>query len=541
MLTDSLGYVLSQGSAFLLDADDPSSFDFPANYVVLNFAAPPPIAASAALFRTVGRIDPELFETDTSGYTQFGRAYLSLQSAVPDAQFIAGYVAAAARFGVEYTPIVNGKPSLFQGGAAFPGNDWVVSPHGEEYLAAYSPAESSRAAAASGRSTFARRSKFFDGSSTSTSGRPMRWYRSTARLAPGEDPIQVTRGDRQMKSMTVLVGAATLAIGFAAGALLAQPPQQGPQPFSVGNRLGLPVTPAADGAFDAISSNVKVYGAIYSAESCSYDPGRGVIVVPNRGVPQNVQTNNAWVSFINHDGSVNTARWLGIQNPADRASLTPPLVLNEPYGSDIANNMLYVADRDGGTTPTDTSVAVVRRFNLQTGAPAGEMRVEKSTWFNDIEVADDGTVYATQTGVGGEKPDASTWQVWKITPDGSASIFVQGAPLRQPNGIAFDPQGNIVVVNIGNTEVLTFSRDGKLVKTENAAQAGNDGLVIMPDGTKYVSSVVNGGVSRIRPGQPAELIARNIPSAASMCYDAGANQLVIPMNANNALAFIPLK
>jgi hypothetical protein len=25
-----------------------------------------------------------------------------------------------------------------------------------------------------------------------------------------------------------------------------------------------------------------------------------------------------------------------------------------------------------------------------------------------------------------------------------------------------------------------------------------------------------------------------------MCYDAGANQLVIPMNANNALAFVPL-
>jgi hypothetical protein len=63
----------------------------------------------------------------------------------------------------------------------------------------------------------------------------------------------------------------------------------------------------------------------------------------------------------------------------------------------------------------------------------------------------------------------------------------------------------------------------------------------MPDGTKYVSSVQNGGVSRIRPGQPAELIAQNIPSAASMCYDAGANQLVIPMNANNGLAFIRLQ
>ena len=346
-----------------------------------------------------------------------------------------------------------------------------------------------------------------------------------------------------MKRTTWLAGAGTLVIGMAAGALLAQqPPPPAPQPFFVGNRLGLPINPAADGSFEAMSPNVKVYGAIYSAESCSYDPGRGVIVVPNRGVAQNVQTNNAWVSFINHDGSVHTARWVGVQNPGDaRTNLKPPLVLNEPYGSDIAGGMLYVADRDGGTTAAEPSVAVVRKFDLKTGAPAGETRVEKVSWFNDIEVADNGTVYATVTGVGGDKPDPASWQVWKIAPDGAAAIFVQGAPLRQPNGVAFDPQGNIVVVNIGNNEVLTFSPEAKLLKTENAAQAGNDGLVIMPDGTKYVSSVINGGVSRMRPNQPAELIARNIPNAASMCYDAGANQLVIPMNPNNGLAFVPLK
>ena len=140
VLTDSLGYVLSQGSAFLLDADNAASFDFSANYVVLNFARPPSIARSARLFETVGAIDPDLFETDTSGYTQYGRAYLSLQSAVPDDQFIAGYVEAASRFGVEYTPIVGGVPSLFQGGAAFPGNDWTASPGGEDYLSRIPPA-----------------------------------------------------------------------------------------------------------------------------------------------------------------------------------------------------------------------------------------------------------------------------------------------------------------------------------------------------------------------------------------------------------------
>jgi len=178
---------------------------------------------------------------------------------------------------------------------------------------------------------------------------------------------------------------------------------------------------------------------------------------------------------------------------------------------------------------------------MRTGAPAGEIRVERSAWFNDIEIADDGTIYATQSGDRSANPDPTTWQIWKITPDGTASIFVQGAPLRIPNGVALDQQGNIVVVNMGNPEVLTFSRAGLLLKTENAAQAGSDGLVIMRDGTKYVSSVINGGVSRIRPGKPAELIARNIPSAASMCYDAGANQLVIPMNANNGLAFIRIE
>lgn len=166
--------------------------------------------------------------------------------------------------------------------------------------------------------------------------------------------------------------------------------------------------------------------------------------------------------------------------------------------------------------------------------------MDRSPWFNDIAVAADGTIYATQTGAGGQNPDASTWQVWKIAAGGTASSFVQGAPLRQPNGIALDPQGNVVVLNMGTDEILTFSREARLLKTERAAQTGSDGIVIMPDGTKYVSSVQNGGVSRIRPGRPAELIAQNIPSAASMCYDAGAKQLVIPMNANNALAFVPI-
>lgn len=319
-------------------------------------------------------------------------------------------------------------------------------------------------------------------------------------------------------------------------------PQPAPQPYVVGNPLGVaPSGPnGPTGEFQPMSENVKVFGAINSAESCAYDADRGLIVVSNRGVGQRVLANDAFISLVDHDGSVHTARWIGVQPPAARRNVSPPLTLNDPFGSDIVGGVLYVADSDGNTGPDDPRVAVIRKFDLRTGAPSGEVRVERATWLNDLAVARDGTIYATQTG--GLRPgaDPATWQVLKVAPDGVVSVVAQGAPLRMPNGIALDPQGNVVVVNSGDSAVLTFSPAGDLLRTEAAAQGGSDGLVIMGDGTKYVSSVFQGGVSRIRPGRPAELIARNIPTAASMCYDAGANQLVIPLNEQNGLAFVKL-
>jgi len=323
---------------------------------------------------------------------------------------------------------------------------------------------------------------------------------------------------------------ALITILMSTGAVMAQQapaaPEE-PKPFVAGQPLG--VTSRDDGSFTPMSDNVKMFGSLVSTESCSYDPERNLIVAVNRGANQNEAPNDAYVSLINHDGSVHTSKWIGATRDG--------LVLNQPFGSDIEGGKLYTADRDGGTTADEPTVSVIRIFDMETGAPAGEIEVADSTGFNDIEVAPDGTIYASQTG-GGRNQDPM--RIYKITPEGESSIFLEGAPLVSPNGVAFDGDGNIVVVNIGDDAVLTFSPEGELLNTEHAAQAGNDGLVILEDGTKYVSSVINGGVSKIAPGGEAELIATGIPSAASMCYDSEANQLVIPMNANNGLAFLPL-
>ena len=49
------------------------------------------------------------------------------------------------------------------------------------------------------------------------------------------------------------LGAAALALGIMPQALIAQQPQAS-QPFVVGNPLGLPVIPSANGTFEPISS-----------------------------------------------------------------------------------------------------------------------------------------------------------------------------------------------------------------------------------------------------------------------------------------------
>ena len=263
--------------------------------------------------------------------------------------------------------------------------------------------------------------------------------------------------------------------------------------------------------------NVKTYGGFRFAESISYDAERDLYIAVNAGMAQDVVPNDGYVNLVNPDGTAHTLKWIGV----NRNGLT----LNHPLGSYIRNGLLYVADID-----------TVRWFDLKTGEPRGSVAVPGVTRFNDLEVAADGTIYATQTG----DQNADTWRLYKITAKGESSIMVQGAPLRQPNGVAFDQKGNLVVVNIGSTDVLTFSPAGQLLTTETSVDAGNDGIAILPDGTKYVSSVRQGTVARIRPGQKAELIASGIPSAASMTYDPKRNRLVIPMNDWNAITFVEL-
>ena len=279
-------------------------------------------------------------------------------------------------------------------------------------------------------------------------------------------------------------------------------------------RAGLPLGATnEDGVRVPMSSNVKVYGSFHFSESCTFDPATNLILAMNTGERGDGTENDGFVSRINPDGSVHTAKWIGETRDG--------LELHHPLGSAVRNGVLYTVD-----------VGYVRSFDLETGAPIKSVEVPGSTILNGIAVTDDGTIYASNT----RDPEL----IYKITADDQVSVFAEGAPLAVPNGVAIDPDGNIVVVNIADNAVISYSPDGEVVRVEHAVEGGNDGVVVLDDGTKYVSSVRFGSVSRIRPGEDAEIIASGVPSAASMCYDSTQHQLVIPLNPNYALAFIPL-
>ena len=283
------------------------------------------------------------------------------------------------------------------------------------------------------------------------------------------------------------------------------------QSFTVGEPLS--ATNEA-GVHQVMSENVKVFGSFHFTESCTFDPQRNLILsmnAGNRGAGD--IADDGFVSLINPDGSVHTSKWIG----ASREGLE----LHDPIGSAVRNGMLYTVDS-----------GYLRSFDLATGQPVQFIEVPGSTFLNGIAVSDDGTAYISNS----RAPE----QIFRVKAGGEVSVFAEGGDINVPNGVAMDNDGNVVVVNIGNNAVITYDPLGNVVLTEYAAEAGNDGVVVTEDGTKYVSSVRFGSVSRIRPGEEAEIIAVGIPSPASMCYDSAQKQLVIPMNPNNALAFIPL-
>jgi hypothetical protein len=144
VLDNALGFVLSQGATVHFSPDNAKAYAFVLDYAVVTFQGTLSGEQARQFFDGLGRIDTALWSGTFAGFTQldFGNfstnnSMLFLQPAVTKRRFITGLAAAVdTEPRATYFPLKNnGAPTTARAGIAFPFNDWLAFPDGDQYLA----------------------------------------------------------------------------------------------------------------------------------------------------------------------------------------------------------------------------------------------------------------------------------------------------------------------------------------------------------------------------------------------------------------------
>jgi hypothetical protein len=143
VLDNALGYVLNQEGTAHFSPDNFKAYAFALDYAVVTFPGALDGVDAKAFFEHVGTIDAALFSGQFAGFTQIAfqgsplnNSMLFLKPAASKNRFIAGLSAAVNTTpGAVYFPLKqSAEPTTARAGIAFPGNDWIAFPRGDEYL-----------------------------------------------------------------------------------------------------------------------------------------------------------------------------------------------------------------------------------------------------------------------------------------------------------------------------------------------------------------------------------------------------------------------
>jgi hypothetical protein len=143
VLDNALGYVLNQGGTAHFSPDNAKAYAFSLDYAVVTFEDSLTGLQAKGFFDFLGTIDPALWSGPLAGFTQIdfegsptNNSMLFLKPATSKQQFITGLsTAASAAPGASYVTLNNnGQPATAKAGIAFPGNDWMAFPDGDQYL-----------------------------------------------------------------------------------------------------------------------------------------------------------------------------------------------------------------------------------------------------------------------------------------------------------------------------------------------------------------------------------------------------------------------
>ena len=269
------------------------------------------------------------------------------------------------------------------------------------------------------------------------------------------------------------------------------------------------------------SRGTPITGAFRTPESVRYDAPMDLYFITNINGSPTEKDNNGFIATVKPDSAGMSVL---IQGGRDNVTL------HAPKGMAITGDTLWVADIDA-----------LRAFNKRTGAPIRtvDLASRGALFLNDVAIGNDGAIYITDTRIrfaaNGSASSAGPGRVFRIAPNGTATIVLESAVLGGPNGIIWDgANGRFIIVAFNANRVMTW-RPGDAAAATLATGPGQfDGVEIAGDGRILVSSWADSSVYVVTDSTMSKLLT-GVPAPADIGFDTRRNRVLVPLFLGNAV------
>jgi DNA-binding beta-propeller fold protein YncE len=186
-------------------------------------------------------------------------------------------------------------------------------------------------------------------------------------------------------------------------------------------------------------------------ESVIYDKVDHVFYVSNVNLKPWEKDGNGFISILDRKGKIKKLKWVE--------------GFNGPKGMGIIKRSLFVADLDQIVEISIESGKIINRFHF-----------EENSALNDITVADDGSVYVS---------DSDNGRIFRLK-DGTSSLFLE-ADLKRPNGLFAEKNRLLLVTSKGQQFISIDYKTKELTVLADSLGSG-DGVKPVGNGAYLVSN-----------------------------------------------------
>lgn len=247
------------------------------------------------------------------------------------------------------------------------------------------------------------------------------------------------------------------------------------------------------------------------------DPKTNYIYVSNVNGAPDARDDNAFISRLKGDGTVDQLRFID--------GVNPKITLHAPKGMAILGTTLYVADIDK-----------LHAFDLTSGQPLfdvnfGTLPVQH---FYDVKAAPDGALYLA------DGPGNTVYKV-DVPKQHEVTTLTTGDLLGQPHGIAWFPvRSCFVVAGWSSGQVTAYDRGGKRQPYPAIFLRTIEGIEADDSGSFFVTSAGLNAVYRVAPNFALSALKLGFPSPAGLAFHRAGNQVIVASSEGNIVESIPI-